>query len=177
MFTLSGCSAEEHLRTEFLTTACIKPLIGYHYLTCREMKFTINGDEFVIPANFETDLASIPTIAWPIMAPAHSSLIRPAIIHDWFYRKTCDFTRYETDLIFYHMLKNDGVSTIRASLMFYAVRWFGWNYYNEDYCDEEFKGLDQEMRGVHAPPYSGIMFSFNKVKDGNAESKMVQKES
>jgi hypothetical protein len=149
MLSLSGCSAEEErLKTEFLNNTCIKPLIDYHYLTCKRIDFTINGEAFYIPENFETDLASIPKIAWPIMAPAHSSLIRPAIVHDWFYRKTCDFTRFQTDLIFYHMLKNDGVSTIRASMMYYAVRWFGWNYYNEDYCDEQFKGLDKEVRGV-----------------------------
>lgn len=146
-FTLSGCSSHESVRTEFLTDTCIKPMVDYHYQTCNKIYFTVNGEQFEIPAHFETDLASIPKIAWPIMAPAHSSLIRPAIVHDWFYRKTCDFTRYETDLIFYHMLKNDGVSTFRASMMYYAVRWFGWNYYNEDYCDEEFKGLDQKVRG------------------------------
>lgn len=134
---LSGCSANtESIHTEFLTDTCIKPLIDYHYLTCNKISFTINKHLFEIPAHFETDLASIPKIAWPMMAPAHSSLIRPAIAHDWFYRKTCVFNRYETDLIFYHMLKNDGISTIRASTMYYAVRLFGWNSYNEDYCDE-----------------------------------------
>lgn len=148
MLSLSGCSAsKEGVQTEFLTNTCIKPLIDYHYLTCKRIDFTINKEHFYIPANFETDLASIPKIAWPIMAPAHSSLIRPAIVHDWFYRKTCDFTRFETDLIFYHMLRNEGVSKFRASIMYYAVRLFGANYYNEDYCDEEFKGLDQETRG------------------------------
>lgn len=147
LLTLSGCSVGESVHTEFLTDTCIKPMVDYHYQTCNKIYFTVNGERFEIPAHFETDLASIPKIAWPIMAPAHSSLIRPAIVHDWFYRKTCDFTRYETDLIFYHMLKNDGVSTFRASLMYYAVRWFGWNYYNEDYCEDEFKGLDQKMRG------------------------------
>ena len=133
---LSGCASTERIQTEFLTNTCIKPLIEYHYLTCKTIEFTINGETFSIPSAFETDLASIPKIAWPIMAPAHSSLIRPAIVHDWFYRKTCDFTRYDTDLIFYHMLRNDGVSHMRASFMFYAVRFFGWNYYNEDYCNE-----------------------------------------
>jgi len=143
---LSGCASERHLKTEILTPICIKPMFGYHYQVCHKVVFKINGNEYYIPANFETDLASIPRVAWPIMAPSHSSLIRPAIIHDWFYRKTCDFSRYQTDLIFYHMLKNDGVSTLRASMMYYAVRAFGWNYYNEDYCDDERKGLDQETR-------------------------------
>jgi uncharacterized protein DUF1353 len=143
VLSLSGCSAsKEGIQTEFISNTCIKPLIGYHYTTCKQIDFTINHDEFYIPAGFETDLASIPKIAWPYMSPAHSSLIRAAIVHDWFYRKTCDFNRYETDLIFYHMLRNDGISYMRASIMYYAVRWFGWNYYNEDYCDDKSKGLD-----------------------------------
>jgi len=149
ILTLGGCYAnKDSIHTEFASACCIKPYHDYIYKTCKQMKFSINNREFVIPANFETDLASIPKIAWPIMAPAHSSLIRAAIVHDWFYRKTCDFTRYETDLIFYHMLKNDGISTIRASIMYYAVRLFGWNYYQEDYCAKEFKGMGEEMRGV-----------------------------
>lgn len=153
---LSGCSASERLKTEFVTNTCIKPLVDYHYLTCKKIIFKINGYVYYIPSNFETDLASIPKIAWPIMAPAHSSLMRPAIIHDWFYRKTCDFTRYETDLIFYHMLRNDGVSYFRASMMYYAVRLFGWNYYNEDYCDDEFKGLDKKMRSIQIASLFGL---------------------
>ena len=138
MLSLSGCSAsKEGIHTAFSSETCIRPMIEYHYQTCNRINFTINNNQFYIPANFETDLASIPKVIWPIMAPAHSSLIRPAIVHDWFYRKTCDFTRHETDLIFYHMLRNEGVSKFRASIMYYAVRIFGTNYYNEDYCEEE----------------------------------------
>src|SRR5579859_6684412 len=130
--TLTGCVASaDRIHTEFLSSSCIKPYYDYHYHTCNKIKFIINNRKFEIPANFETDLASIPKAAWVIMAPAHSSLIRPAIVHDWFYRKTCEFTRQETDLIFYHMLKNDGISTFNASIMYYAVRWFGWYYYKE----------------------------------------------
>lgn len=135
-FLLSGCFHEPKLRTEVLTPVCIKPLHNYHYSTCNKIYFTVDGVRYAIPEGFHTDLASIPKIAWPVIAPAHSSLIRPAIVHDWFYRKTCDFNRYQTDIIFYHMLRNDGVSKFKASAMYYAVRWFGWRYYNEDYCDD-----------------------------------------
>lgn len=146
---LSGCGSKEpYLHTDFASETCIKPLVEYHYQTCSPIKFEVNHQRFEIPAHFQTDLASIPKIIWPIMAPAHSSLIRPAIAHDWFYRKTCEFTRLQTDLIFYHMLINDGVSRTRARLMYYAVRLFGWNYYNEDYCDVSNRELDQIPRGT-----------------------------
>jgi Protein of unknown function (DUF1353) len=137
LITLSGCSLKnESIHTEFLTDTCIKPMVGYHYKTCNKIYFTVDGDQFEIPAHFETDLASVPKIAWSIMSPSHSSLIRSAIVHDWFYRKTCIFYRKQTDQIFYYMLRNDGVSHLRASMMYYAVRLFGWQFYNEDYCDD-----------------------------------------
>lgn len=108
--TLLGCTnSGKTIQTEFTSSTCIRPLIGYHYLTCKRINFFINRKAFSIPANFETDLASIPRVAWFIISPAHSSLIQPAIVHDWFYRKSCDFNRLETDLIFYHMLRNNGV--------------------------------------------------------------------
>ncbi len=135
ILVVSGCT-KDILDTAFTTEVCIKPYKNYYYHTCHDIKFSVDGKQFIIPKGFKTDLASFPKIAWPIMAPAHSSLIRPAIVHDWFYRKTCDFTRIQADLIFYHMLKNDGITNLRASLMYYAVRWFGYKYYNEDYCDD-----------------------------------------
>lgn len=129
-----GCKTLS-LHTAFYSEVCIKPYQGYRYHTCKDIEFMVDKTRYTIPKGFKTDLASIPKIAWPIIAPAHSSLIRPAIVHDWFYRKTCDYTRKQTDLIFYHMLKNDGVSIIKASLMYYAVRFFGSPFYNEDYCE------------------------------------------
>jgi len=129
---LCGCS---NLHTEIYTDVCIKPLKAYTYLTCLDIDFTVDDQRFIIPKGFKTNLASIPKIAWPIMAPAHSSLIRPAIIHDWFYRKTCDFTRKQADLIFYHMLINDGIPRYKASVMYYSVRLFGWRFYSEEYCE------------------------------------------
>src|SRR5690606_5822346 len=105
-------------------------------LTCCEIRFDIEGNHFTIPKGFDTDLASIPRPLWPLMAPSYSQFIRPAIVHDWLYRKTCDFDRYQTDLIFYHMLRNEGVSSFRAALMYYSVTLFGWRYYNEEYCDD-----------------------------------------
>lgn len=132
--TLCGCQSDG-IHTTFYTNTCIKPYKKYRYHTCGTIHFSIDNQHYIIPEGFETDLASIPRIAWPIMAPAHSSLIRPAIVHDWFYRKTCDYNRKQTDLIFYHMLKNDGVNPLRAATMYYAVRLFGSRYYNEDYCE------------------------------------------
>lgn len=145
VFFLIGCGLDRPpLYTEILTPGCIKPMVDYQYKTCHDIKFIVNKKRFLIPKNFETDLASIPKIIWPIVSPAHSSLMRPAIIHDWFYRKNCKFSRFQTDLIFYYMLKNDGISEFSATTMYAAVRIFGWNYYNENYCDKELEELDKK---------------------------------
>lgn len=144
IMALLGCMAtKQSLNTSFNSDVCIKPLSSYHYLTCCDIQFTVDDMQFTIPKDFETDLASIPKLVWPVLAPAHSSLIRPAIVHDWFYRKTCEFSRSQTDLIFYHMLRNDGVSRARANIMYYAVRTFGWLYYKKEYCDDGCNEMDK----------------------------------
>lgn len=135
VLVLCGCVSSTSLHTAFLTPVCIKPYKKYHYHTCHDIKFIIDDQIFIIPAGFETDLASIPKLAWNIVSPADSNLMRAAIIHDWFYRMTCDFDRLNTDLIFYHMLINDGTSRFEASTMYYAVRMLGRPFYNEDYCE------------------------------------------
>lgn len=131
---LVGCQ-NLTLDAYFLSDSCIKPNYNYKYKTCNDINFRIDNQFFTIPKNFVTDLASIPRIAWPVISPFHSSLIAPAIVHDWFYRKTCDFNRKQADLILYYMLKNQGVSTFRASVIYYSTRLFGAKYYNEDYCE------------------------------------------
>src|SRR5690606_14766234 len=76
VISLCGCSLSgPRLHTEILSDGCIKPLAAYHYKTCTKINFKVNHSKFEVPANFETDLASIPRVFWPIVAPAHSSLI------------------------------------------------------------------------------------------------------
>ncbi len=138
---LYGCKTSV-IHTEFTSDACIKPLINHHYVTCNKIYFTINEENFEIPTNFNSDLSPIYRIGLPINNSIYPHLIRAEIVHDWLYRKTCDFSRYQTDLIFYHMLLNNGASLFRASVMYYTARLFGWHNYNEDYCENECKRMD-----------------------------------
>ena len=116
---------------EILSPVCIKAFKEYEYKICHDIELMINGEKYVIPANFKTDLASIPKIIWPVLSPAHSSLMVPAIVHDWFYRMTGDFTRLQTDLIFYQLLRDYGVSKLQANAIYYAVRAFGGAFYHD----------------------------------------------
>ena len=120
-----------NIQIQVLSPVCIKPFKGYKYKICQDITLMINGKVYYIPANFETDLASIPRIAWSILSPAHSSLMIPAIVHDWFYRMTGDFNRHNTDLIFYRMLRDNGLDKLRANIMYYCVRAFGGSFYND----------------------------------------------
>jgi hypothetical protein len=120
----------------FYTPACIEPYEKYNYQTCKNIIFSVNGVRHIIPKGFKTDLASIPRPIWSFMSPAHSALMAPSIVHDWFYRMTCDYDRKQIDLIFFHMLIAEGTPKWRAYLMYYAVRRFGAKSYNEDYCEK-----------------------------------------
>lgn len=119
---------------QFKNEVCIEPYIKYSYKTCKDLPVIINGIELVIPKNFKTDLASIPRIFWNIMSPAESDTMPAAILHDFLYHNTCYYNRKETDLIFYTVLKQNNVSTFKANSMYYAVRLFGWRFYEEEQC-------------------------------------------
>lgn len=125
------------INIEWQTPVCISPYIKYNYEVCNNIFFTIEGNVYSIPKGFHTDLASIPRPFWFILSPAHSSLMKAAIVHDWFYRMTCDFNRKQTDLIFYALLRQNNVNIVTANLMYYSVRLFGGKYYNESYCEKD----------------------------------------
>jgi hypothetical protein len=129
LLVLSGCG-DPHIQTEILSPVCIKPYKGFQYKTCAPLRFTVNNIPFQLDNDFITDLASVPRLIWPFISPFNSPFMGPSIIHDGFYSESCYFDRKDVDLIFYAMLRNNGVSLWRANQMYYAVRIFGWVHYN-----------------------------------------------
>lgn len=85
-----------------------------------------------LPALLLTDGASIPRICWRIMRPLEPRLWVAFLVHDYLYGNTHlsewekSLTRKQCDLIFYDLLIADGVSKIKAELMYRAVRLGGW---------------------------------------------------
>lgn len=78
---------------------------------------------------FVTDFASIPPLAWATIGPP-SSFAPEAAIHDWNYTiKTR--SRVESDRIFKEALLERGVPKWKANVMYYAVRSYGWVYWNK----------------------------------------------
>lgn len=129
---LVGC-AHFH-QVIFTNDACIIPFIGYEYKTCRDMRVTIDGKKFIIPKGFETDLASIPRIFWPILAPQYSGFVAPAILHDYLYRCNNHLTRKFADEVLYSALIIEDVTAFTASKFFVAVRVFGESHYTHGTC-------------------------------------------
>ncbi len=122
---------------KFLNQACIIPFHGYDYKTCRIMRVTIDDKKYSVPKNFETDLASIPRIIWPIFAPQYSDFVAPAILHDYLYRCNNAITRKFADEVLYSALITKNVSPIMASKFYIGVRLFGESHFINGKCKEK----------------------------------------
>ena len=82
-----------------------------------------------IREGFVFDFASIPWYMQWFEQPATGKHRYAALVHDWLYHKGIT-TRYEADLIFLKLMKQDGVSWLKRNLMFAAVRLGGWKNWN-----------------------------------------------
>ena len=71
------------------------------------------------------DGASIPRVLWTAVgSPFVGKYRRASVIHDAYY-KTQDVPRADVDRMFYEAMLADGVGSIRARVMYRAVRMFG----------------------------------------------------
>lgn len=129
---LVGCASFHPVY--FINNACIKPYKGYEYHTCAAMRVNIDGEKYIVPKNFDTDLASIPRILWPVLAPQYSSFVAPAILHDYLYRCHPTASRKFADEVLYSALITKGVTTFTASKFYLAVRLFGGSHFENANC-------------------------------------------
>lgn len=134
VFLLASCllpRTKEHT-VYFINEACIKPYKDYTYRTCDNLYVLIDGDEYVIPKNFKTNLASIPRILWTFYPPQYASYIAPAIVHDFFYHCPNGVDRRFADEVFYDALRSQGVSSRTAIKFYTAVRLFGFVHFDKN---------------------------------------------
>lgn len=85
------------------------------------------GESIVVPAGFETDLASIPQV-FQNLIPINGRHRAPAILHDYLY-SIKDRTRKACDDLFLEAMKSVGVRWSQRWVMYLAVRvggWVGW---------------------------------------------------
>lgn len=130
---LMSCSSLSmtHHTVEFFDKFCISPDKGYVYKLGNKVEVQVDDVVITIPKNFQTDLASIPRWYWSILSPNNSTLIAPAILHDYLY--ACDnyFNQQQADEIFYYALIKNGASNSVAYRMYIAVRLFGEAHYHK----------------------------------------------
>lgn len=92
-------------------------------LTARLRFRARDGREFVVPVGATTDFASIPSfLTWLVST---TTAIAAAVLHDYFWRVLVPqglMTHRDADNILYEALRSLGVSKVRASTMWAAVR-------------------------------------------------------
>jgi hypothetical protein len=92
---------------------------------CRIFYEDCNEELAIVPAGFETDLASVPRL--PLMYMLFGGKAREAAaLHDWLYTVRRD--REFADSCFYAAMRNEEDAITRAA-MWLGVRVGGWAYY------------------------------------------------
>lgn len=87
-----------------------------------------------VPVGFETDLASVPRVFWPLFPP-HGSYAKAAVIHDYLYQ-TRPFVRKRCDQIFLEGMEVLGVHRLARLFIYVAVRCCGARYFKETHSHE-----------------------------------------
>ena len=104
----------------------VKDLMNGKFELVDDYVYQIEEYSIRVTKGFVTDYASIPRIFRPIVLPygKHSGA---SVVHDYLYSKGCNLNieRKKADKIFLEILKEEGVNSILARLMYIAVRIFG----------------------------------------------------
>lgn len=118
-----------HYCVFFSANCCITPCDGYIYCLCEDICVIANDVEMRIPKGFKTDLATIPRILWPIIAPQFTNIVRPAILHDYMYAHGVASNRKFADDVLYSCLRAHKVSLFISLSFWLGVRLFGYFHY------------------------------------------------
>ncbi len=89
------------------------------WILLEPLHWDIDGLRFAVPAGFKTDLASIPSCLRWIISNDNPNIRAPAVLHDYLLALGDD--RNEADQIFYLALRECGVNSFVAFVMFLAV--------------------------------------------------------
>lgn len=112
----------------FLTPLIVQSIPDGYWVLISDLEYVdTRYGEITAMAEFNTDLASIPQFLRNIVDPSAPYIKEPAVIHDWIYRghEKERFTRKQADHIFYRAMRGQGISWMKAQVMYYAVRLFG----------------------------------------------------
>ena len=110
----------------FQTELCLK-VIGDQAFEVLEPLVYDNGLVIIqVNPKFDFDGASIPKALWSVIgSPMTGGYQRAGCLHDALYASEY-FAREVCDKLFLEAMKSDGVSYIKRTAMYNAVRMFGW---------------------------------------------------
>lgn len=101
------------------------------FFLCKELRVSsdIIGD-FVIPAGFVTDGASIPIgLRW--LFPFGGRKMVAAVVHDWLYgANIC--TKEDADLVFKELMEYKEVEPLRVLILYNGVHYLGGSAWTEE---------------------------------------------
>lgn len=97
----------------------------------RSLRFAVNGVEYVVPAGFMTDHASVPWFfSW--LYPRRGRRYEvAAVVHDFLYSVPTGMDRAAADLVFRAAMRALGVPAYRALILWAAVRVGGGGAWDE----------------------------------------------
>tara|TARA_B100001750_G_C14984461_1_gene339378 strand:- start:96 stop:500 length:405 start_codon:yes stop_codon:yes gene_type:complete len=86
-----------------------------------------------VPIGFVSNFASVPQCLQGIIQP-FGDHEKAAVVHDYLYSTECTIfmTRKKADVIFLHMMKELGVSYVKRTFMYRAVRLFGKSFWRHN---------------------------------------------
>lgn len=116
----------------FITKLCLEDVAGTgKWVVMTPLMYRCDGRDIVVPAGFETDLASVPR-AFRCYLDDDSPFIRaPSALHDYLYTSPGAFTRKSCDDILYSAMLESGATKIQAGIVYFAVRIFGHKYWRK----------------------------------------------
>lgn len=93
--------------------------------TINDLRYTGRSQNFMVPAGFVTDFASVPQfLLWLI--PSTGAWTLAAVLHDWMCTKGIAYgvvSSRDADGIFRRVLREHGVPFVKRWLMWTGVRW------------------------------------------------------
>ncbi len=107
----------------FETTLQVEEASDRTWLLTAPLRYQGKFEEFVVPAGFTTDFATVPRLlTW--LVPTAGKYTKAAVLHDWLLGQA-DITRCDADGIFRRTMRELGVSPLRRYVMWAAVRLAG----------------------------------------------------
>lgn len=111
----------------------------YHWLSSQNVVFFgLRSVDWLVPAGFITDFASIPVAVWGLYQPDEIEVAPAFLLHDFLYRTQNGITRRYADWCLHEILRRRGLGRWPRLAIYWAVRlnskkvWLSYSRQNVD---------------------------------------------